>query len=245
MNAVVTAGGRVSDGYAREAGTSIKALAVVRGRTMLDRIVDALRGAGCTRIAVVGGDEVRAACAGRVESIVEESASGSANLLRALDVWPDDDAQPLLYATSDLPYVTAAAVEDFVRRTPPNAIAVSLAEYADFDRRFPSAPPFGITLARERVVNGGIFSIPPGSRARIAKLATAFFAARKQPWRMATLVSPLALLRFATGRLGIVELEALASRLAGSPAAAVRSCAPELGYDADTLAEYQYACRHA
>ena len=63
VRAVVTAGGRVDGEYARLAGTTVKALAMVRGVSMLDRILDALRGAGATHIAVVGGAEVRAACA--------------------------------------------------------------------------------------------------------------------------------------------------------------------------------------
>lgn len=243
MKAVVTAGGRIDQDYAGEAGTTVKALAPVRGTTMLERVIQALRGAGVERIAVIGGAEVRAACADRVELVVDESASGAANVLRALSAWPDD-GKPLLYATSDLPYVTSAAVENFIARVPDGAVAVSITEFGDFAHRFPQAPPFGITLARERVVNGGIFSIPDGGCAIVSRLATAFFEARKQPWRMATLVSPVAMLRFALGRLSIAELEGIAYKVMRIRAAALRNCAPELGYDADTLLEYRYACRH-
>jgi GTP:adenosylcobinamide-phosphate guanylyltransferase len=245
MKAVITAGGRVDADYARETGTEIKALARVRGVTMLDRIVDALRGAGVGRIAVVGGEEVRAACADRVEIVIGESASGTENVVRALSAWPDDDGEPLIYATSDLPYVTTVAVVDFVRRVPPAAVAVALAEFDDFTARFPGAPPFGIRLAGERVVNGGVFQVPAGSCAEIAKVATRFFQARKQPWRMATLVNPLAMLRLAIGRLSVPELEVAARRVLKIEAVAVRGCAPELGFDADALIEYRYACQNA
>lgn len=244
MRAVITAGGRLEAEYADAAGTIVKALAPVRGVTMLDRIIDALRGAGATRIAVVGGEEVRSACAHRVEAVVDESASGSENVLRALSAWPDDDGRPLLYATSDLPYVTAAAVGDFVRRAPAATIAIAVAEHRDFEARFPGAPPFGITLAREKIVNGGIFSIPAGKAATLASAAATFFEARKRPWRMATLVSPLAVLKFAAGRLSIGDLERVALKMLDVPATAVRNCAPELGYDADTFFEYHYACRN-
>ncbi len=244
MKAVITAGGRIGAPYATQAGTAIKALATVRGATMLDRIVDALRGAGVTRIAVVGGPEVRAACAHRVEQIVDESPSGAENVLRALRAWPDDD-EPLLYATSDLPYVTAAAIADFLQRVPLGSIAMAVSEHADYDARFPGAPPCGIDLARERVVNGGIFSLPGTSRTAVADLATRLFEARKAPWRMATLVSPLAMLRLAAGRLSIGHIEREAYRAVKRPAAAVRGCAPELAFDADTVAEYRYACENA
>jgi len=207
---------------------------------MLARVLGALRGAGVDRVAVVGGSEVRAACAD-VERFVPESSSGSQNVLRALEAWADCDA-PMIYATSDMPYVTAEAVADFAGRAPQDAIAVALADYADFATRFPGAPPFGITLAGERVVNGGIFRIPAGARAGVARLAGEFFNARKRPWRMAGMVGPGALLRFAFHRLSVEDLEGVALRLLGVRSTAIRRCAPELGYDADTAAEYAYAC---
>jgi GTP:adenosylcobinamide-phosphate guanylyltransferase len=243
VNAVVTAGGRVDAAYAAAAGTPVKALAAVRGETMLVRIVDALRDAGATRIAVVGGDEVRLACESRVDAVIPERPSGGENVLAALRAWSDD--APLLYATSDMPYASSTAVADFVRRAPQGHLALSLCEYDAFAARFPNAPPgFGIRLAGERVVNGGTFLIPAGAAERVAAVATGFFDARKAPWRMVRLVNPLAGLRFAIGRLTIAHLEGEARRILGVPATAVRGCSPELGFDADTVEEYRYACAH-
>jgi GTP:adenosylcobinamide-phosphate guanylyltransferase len=240
VKAVVTAGGRIDGAFAAAAGTRVKALAQVRGTTMLARVLDALRGCGADRIAVIGGDEVRQACGPAVEQFVEESPSGSENLLRALRAWPED-GEPLLYATSDLPYITAAAVRDFIQRVPSGALGVPLAEFFVYAARFPEAPPTGITLAGERVVNGGVFLLPPDSAPRIARAATAIFESRKRPWRMASLVGPSALIRFAIGRLSIASLEATAHRVLQLPARAVRGCAPELAFDVDTAAEYGYA----
>lgn len=242
MIAVVTAGGRIAGEYAYDAATTVKALAPVRGETMLTRVLSALSAAGADRIAVVGGNEVRAACGGGVR-FVDESPSGAENVLRALRAWPDEGA--LLYATSDMPYVTAAAVRDFVERAPKDAVAIALTEHADFTARFPDAPPFGITLAGERVVNGGLFRIPAGARAVVARLAAELFDARKRPWQMARMVGLGTLLRFATRRLSVTDVEAVAVRLLGVRGAAVRGCAPELGFDADTVDEYRYACRTA
>jgi GTP:adenosylcobinamide-phosphate guanylyltransferase len=243
VKAVITAGGRIDGAFAQAAGTRVKALAPVRGTTMLQRMMDALRAAGVTRLAVVGGGEVRDACGSIVERVVEESPSGTENMIRALRAWPEDGS-PLLYATSDLPYVTSEAVAGFLKRVAPGTLAVALADFTQFTARFPAAPPFGITLAGERVVNGGVFSIPGGSAERLAAIARRFFDARKRPWRMASIVGPLALLRFLFGRLSIAHLEALTARALDAPAAAVRGCAPELAFDVDTAAEYAYACAH-
>jgi MobA-like NTP transferase domain len=244
LKAVITAGGRIEGTFAEAAGTSVKALAPIRGSSMLQRIIDALRAAGATRVAVVGGGEVRTACAAFVERFVDEGPTGSENLLRALRAWPED-GEPLLYATSDLPYVTAAAVADFTARLAPDRLTAALTEFGGFSARFPEARGFGITLAGERVVNGGLFSVPSGSAERLAAVATRFFEARKRPWRMASLASPIALIRFLTGRLSVADLEAMATRVLGVPAQGLRGCAPELAFDVDTAVEYDYACAHA
>ena len=241
--AVITAGGRVEGEFARALGTPVKALAPYRGTTFLQITIDALRGAGVERIAVVGGEEVRRACDGAVERVVDESSDGAENLRRALYAWDADE--PLLYLTSDMPFLTGAALRAFLDRVPPATLALPLAEWSDFVQRFPDAPPFGVTLAGERVVNGGAFVIPAHAQERIAGVAARFFDARKSVWRMARLAGPLLLLQFALRRLGVAQLEAHARRLLGIPATAVRRAAPELGYDVDVLEEYRYAIARA
>jgi GTP:adenosylcobinamide-phosphate guanylyltransferase len=242
VKAVITAGGRIDGLFAQAAGTHVKALAPVRGATMLQRMIEALRAANVSEIAVVGGDEVRVACGSAIDRFVDESPSGSENLLRALRAWPDN--QRLLYATSDLPYVTSAAINDFVDRVGHGTLAVALAEFSEYGARFPNAPPTGITLAGERVVNGGLFSIPHGATEKLAATATRFFEARKRPWRMASLVGPSVLIRFLSGRLRVADLEAMALHVLQVPAQALRGCAPELAFDVDTVDEYHYACAH-
>lgn len=242
MKAVITAGGRIEGAFATSAGTDVKALAPVRGVTMLARMIGALRAAGVNEIAVVGGSDVRIACGSAIDRFVEESESGSENLLRALRAWPEDER--LIYATSDLPYVTGPAVEDFLKRVGQGTLAVALSEYAEVIGRFPGAPALGITLAGERVVNGGLFSIPQGATEKLAAMATRFFEARKRPWRMASLVGPAVLIRFLSGRLRVSDLETMALHVLQVPAQALRGCAPELAFDVDTIDEYRYACAH-
>lgn len=243
MNAVITAGGRIDGAYAAAAGTAIKALAPVRGALMIERVVEAVRGAGIDRIALVGPAAVRDACAERVDRFIGEGASGSHNVQLALRSWDDDE--PLLYVTSDLPYITAGALRDAVLRTTAGVLTMPVAERAAFERRFPDAPPFGITLAGERIVNAGVFVVPAGASMAIARRAAQLFDARKAPLQMAGLVGPTFLLRMLLGRLTIAAIEKRAWRVLGYPAMALRGCAPELAYDADTYAEYRYASLRA
>ena len=243
MKAVITTGGRVDEAYAAEAGTPIKALAEVRGVSMLQRTIDALRAYGVNQIAVVADADVRKAVQGRVDAIFEGADTGAQNVLRALRGWPDN-GERLLYLTSDMPYIDAASLRDFIERTPADSLAMPLTEHADFLTRFPGAPPFGITLGGERVVNGGVFHVPAGATERLSQVATEFFDARKAPWRMASLAGPALLFRFMARRLSIANVESRARNVLGIPVIAVRNAAPELAFDADSVDEYRYARTH-
>jgi GTP:adenosylcobinamide-phosphate guanylyltransferase len=240
MYAVITAGGPIDGEYARAAGATLKALVPVRGRTMIARTLDALLACGIERIAVVGNDAVRDACAPvTTVRMIADAGTGAGNVLGALDGWPDDAS--LLYLTCDMPYIDARSLQWFLDRIDPRTLSMPLCEHAAFVERFPGAPPFGITLGGERVVNGGAFHLPAGSRARVRTLATTMFDARKAPWKMAGVAGPLVLLRFAIGMISVNALEARAQRVLGVPVAALRNAPAELAYDADTIREYVYA----
>lgn len=243
MNAVITAGGPISGAYAKLARTDLKALVPVHGGTMLAHTIDAARGAGATRIAVVGNDAVRAAVGSRVDKIVADTGSGSGNVLAALDAW-GEESDRLLYLTCDMPYVSSSALSSFVTKVPASMLSMAICEEADFFSRFPEARGFGVTLNGEVVVNGGAFLIPAGAGPRIRSFATRLFEARKAPWKMASIAGPALMLKFVFGRLAISELEERATSLLGMPVRAARGCAPELGFDADDLAAYQYVLAH-
>ncbi len=239
MNAVITAGARVDGEFARRIGTPVKALARIGGRTLLAAGIDAARDAGVTRIAVIGGSDVREACGHSVDAVIEESQSGAANLQRALNAW--SSGEPLLYMTSDMPFIYGAVLRRFIEAVPPDALAVPITACRDFERRFPGAPPFGIEIGGERIVNGGVFWIPAGAAPAVEKLAMRFFDARKSVARMALLLGPALALQFALRRLSILALERQARHRLGIPAMAIRGASPELAYDIDTLDEYVYA----
>lgn len=242
MRAVITAGGPIDGAYARRAGTDRKALAPVRGRTMIERTIDALYGCDLREIAVVGNDDVARVCEPLGARMIGDAGTGSGNILRALDAWPSDE--PLLYLTCDMPYVDAASLQWMIEHTPSQTLAMPLTEHAQYVQRFPGAPAAGITLNRERVVNGGAFVIPAGAQRTIAAFATALFEARKAPWRMAAIAGPVMLLRFAAGRASIASLEARARAVLGIAVTAVRNAPAELAFDADGESEYEYALAH-
>ena len=212
---------------------------------MLDHIIDALRSAGVEpslRWSAAKKSAPRAES--RVERFVDESLSGSENVLRALRAWPDDGT-PFLYATSDLPYVDADAVRDFVARSARRGAG-------DCDLRISAISDRGFPTRRRRLElrwpanvssTVGFFSIPAAFRA-LRRSCNASLRRTETAVAHGELVSPLAILRFASRALEYRTLEAMAtSVLVQGPATAVRHCAPELGFDVDTVIEYQLCLR--
>src|SRR5579864_7472504 len=104
---------------------------------------------------------------------IEESTIGAENLKRALRAC--DSQTDLLYLTSDMPYITADALRAFVDAAPANALALALTPFDVFAARFPGAPAFGVTLAGEKVANGGAFVIPAAAAPRIETFAVKLF----------------------------------------------------------------------
>ena len=238
MHCVITAGGRVDAKFAAEIGTEVKALANIGGRSLLERAVVAAREAGAQTVSVVGGREVRDAAANFADRVIAEAPTGRENVHLALAAFP---GRPLLYLTSDLPFVTGTQLREFLSRLSPGSLGMPLAAADAYERRFAGAPEHATVIGGERIANGSAFFIPAGCAERIDTLAQRVFEARKNLLRMAVMLGPSLLLKFATKRLRIADVERKAADLLGFPVVAVRDCAPELCFDIDTLEDYRYA----
>lgn len=241
LRAVITAGGCVDDAFAAVIGTPIKALAPLHSGLLIDRILEAIGGAGIADIAVVADPALGLRLPETVR-LIPAAPSGAANVARALDAWPDGD---LLFAASDLPFVTAAEVIAFLTASAACDLTMPLAEAPAYEAAFPAAPPHLMNLGGERIASGSVFFIARNARAPLRTVAGRFFDARKSAVGMARLLGPALLLRYLVRRLRIAHVEDRAARVLGVRAAAIRESGPGLCYDVDTLAEYRYACARA
>ena len=239
MIAAITAGGRVEGELAAAFGTTVKALAPFADTTLLDIALASLRASGPTRIVVIGGDAVRAHCGARVDAVIDESPEAADNIRRALAC--GDPTETLLLAASDMPFVRAADVASFLDAARACDVALPLAGAPAYERAFPGAPNHTTRLGGECFANGSIVFFGAGVAPRAVALAERLFLARKSLWRMAGLLGPALLARFATRTLRIAHIEARGQALFGGDVRAIRDAAPELCFDIDTLDDYRYA----
>jgi hypothetical protein len=237
-HAVITAGGRVGPEFAAAIGTDIKALAPLGDGRLIDSAIRAARALDVEAIAVVGGPEVHAYCAGRVDLVVDAAEDGVENIRRALTAF---DFERLLYLTSDIPFVDGPGLADFIARSDGGAVTMALGDANVYDAAFPGAPPHTVTLGKERLANGSVFAISRPALEPLERVAGRFFRARKSLPRLALLLGPALCIRFATKRLSLAAVETRAQRLLGVSARAIRDCSPGLCYDVDDLADWAYA----
>lgn len=238
MDATITAGGRIAGSFAQTIGTTIKALAPMGERRLVDLAIDAARSAGAERIALVGGDAVRAHCGDRVDRFIAESSSGFVNIKSAIQAWGNER---ILYLTSDLPFVSGSGVRDFVARSGDALVAMPLASEDDYGRRFPGAPPHVMTLGTRRFASGSVFLLTPPALAPLWPMLEGLFAGRKNALAMAAMLGPALLLRFLFRRLRVEDIERRAARVIGGRACAVWDADPGLCFDIDVESEWAYA----
>jgi hypothetical protein len=219
-------------------GTHVKALGPIGGRSMIDAAIDAARGAGAQRVLVVGGSEVAAHCADRVDGVLDEAAEGRENIRRAMIA---GNADRLLLMTSDMPFVDAHGLAAFLAAAEGCDVALPVATGDAYQAAYPGAPPHVTDLGGERIANGNVVYFAPGSAERVLPLAQRLFDARKSLWKMAALLGPALLARFAARRLRIDHIEARARDVLGIDARACRNSAPSLCFDVDGDEDYRYA----
>ena len=238
--AVVLAGGRLSRDLAVATGAQHRALIPINGRPLLERVLDALRGADIDRVAVVGARALEP-LVGEAARLVPETGDLVDNLfagLRALDT-----ASPTLVCTADVPFLRAAHVIEFTRRARATraALAYPIVSRARCEAVFPGARRTYARL-REGVFTGGnLVLVEPraltGQEARIRAL----YAARKSPLRLASLLGLPLLWGFLTRTVTLLQLEWKFSQLLGAPTRAVMVAHAELAFDVDKPADLHLA----
>ena len=220
-----------------EARYSVKDRAAVpiAGKTMLQHVVDALRGSSHVgEIYIIGNTQ----CAGDPK-VVEPRGDFTENLVAGVEAC--SEAERILVATSDIPMVTAEAIDDFIRRCE--------AVDADFyypivareasERRFPGMHRTYVRIAEGVFTGGNVVLLSRRFVLENAKIIQAVMDARKSPVRLAKVMGVGVLVRAIVaqliwpGALGLKHLEEVAARILNARVKVVQTPYPEIAADVD------------
>lgn len=233
--AVVLAGGQAKPEMVALTGVDNRALIPIEGRPMLFYVVRALQEAhGIDGVTVVGNvpdspDYVRIADRG---SFVE-------NLYAGLDT--AHEAEYVLITTADIPFVTPAAIEDFVQHAAriQADLLYPIVAVEKCYARFPGVKRTAIRLRNGQWTGGNMILARPAFLRRQYARIRAGYAARKSPLRLALMLGLGTTLKWVLSQvawpalLGVAQLESTVSRVLGGQVRAVVSDFPELATDID------------
>jgi GTP:adenosylcobinamide-phosphate guanylyltransferase len=246
-DAILPAGGEIDPAFAAEVGVKNKALIEIGGKTVLQRVMQALRDSGrIRRIAVIGPDQVHQAAEG-ADLLLQPGSSGPDNILKGLAALQEGSSPPtkVLVVTTDLPFLTPEIINRFIDSCPPGAdICVPLIDKDAYVTRFPNSTATFVPL-RDGVLTAGcmyLFDVAALQAAR--PHMERIFEVRKSKIGMARLLGPKFLVKFLTKSLTVEDVEKKITGLLHCTGKAIQNSAPELAYDIDYLDDYEYAVQH-
>jgi molybdopterin-guanine dinucleotide biosynthesis protein A len=229
--AVVLAGGGPEPALAP--GLPNKAFLEIGGRPLVRRVVDALRGcAAVERVLVVGPAEPLAASIGADAEVIPEQASLMDNLAAA--VARAGGRGQVLAVASDLPLITSDSIASFLARCNDGAdFYYVIVPQESIERSFPTARKTYVKVTDGTFCGGSVLCFNSDVLDRVRPFVEQVINARKKPWLLAQLFGWGTVMKFASGRLSISEMETRAREVTGLVGRAVTVDGPELALDVD------------
>lgn len=241
--AVVLAGGPADAVVAAQPGVPNKAFVEIGGVPLVSRVVAALRASASVRSIIVvapASAHTHPALLG-ADALRPDGVHISESLRNGLDGLPEDRA--VLICASDMPVLSAAAVDDFCARMDAcdADVMYGCVERSVHLARYPTVPHTWARMREGAYCGGGMAGIKPRALPALLQFIERLGAARKAPLRLAGLFGWDVLLRFAFRRLSIAQGEARASSLLGAPVRALVSPYPESAVNVDRFSDVALA----
>ncbi len=244
FTAVALAGGRLERDF-RDAGYDVvnKAYLPVGGATMLERVLRALRGAHCVgEIRCVTPAQIFGATYGpAAPRLCDKLIAPGEGLIDSLIAGFDglDESAHVLVAATDIPLLTASAVDAFADRARSAScdIGYGCVSRPRHDEVYPQVRHTWVRLREGTFCGGGISVIRAGAVAPLVALLYKIAAARKSPLRLALLFSPFLVVRLLLGLVAIPELERRADALSGVTCRCIPCDDAEIAVNVDRLSD--------
>ncbi len=243
MDAIVLAGGPRDELAAHAPGAPNKAFVEIRGVTLVERTLRALRASsGVGRIVAVAPPRMRGVPALALADEVRPDGVRIRDSLRS-GLAGFDLGADLLVSASDLPILTPEAIDDFISRAKAADadLTYGCLEKATHMAKYPDAPHTWARLRDGTYCGTGLITLRPRVWPSLEKVIERLGEARKNPLKLASLFGWRILWRFALGRLTIAQAEARASYVIGAKARAIVSPYAEIGINVDRVSDIALA----
>jgi len=249
VSAVVLAGGQASEELMAATGHANRALIQIGDLSMLDLVVKALVMAKTVGEIVVVGDVPKSGD----YRIVPAKGDLFENLSAGIESFGPSDGGSILVSTSDIPFITPQAIDDFVVQSQRrNAhICYPIVPMDIYNEKFAGMKRTTLKLREGKFTGGNVMLIDGGFAARHGDQIRQAYNARKEVLKLGAMLGPKILFRIllsqtlAPNLLDLAMLEDAVSRLlSGAHVAAIITQFAEIGTDVDKVADVEYARQH-
>ncbi len=247
MDCVITAGGVPGPDdplYSYTQGRP-KALIDMEGRTMLERVVDALQTAhGVDRIVIVGLEgDMGMQFQRPIDQFLPDHGSLVGNAAAGFH-WlreTNPKIETVLFCSSDVPAITGAIVDDFLERCQPfdKLVYYIFVTKQAMEERFPTSNRTYVKLKGAEIAGGDLAIGRAEMIDANEELFTALTDARKHAWKLARHVGLWTLFKFLTRQMGIGEAQTTAGRAVNGEVEVVVDPPAELAMDVDKPAQVE------
>ncbi len=241
MHCIVTAGGLPGPEdplYPYTQGKP-KALLDMGGRTMLERVMDALQNSKYVESIVLIGleDDMGMQFKRPIDKYLPDESSLVGNVLSGVNWLRQEypDMKSVLFCSSDLPALTGANVDSYVESCEPfdKGIYYIFVTREEMEARFPGSKRTYTKLKGVEIAGGDIAIAQVDIADENEELWRSLTNARKNAWKLARIVGFKVLLKLLFRRLTIADIEETASRIIGRPAKIVLNAPAEMAMDVD------------
>ena len=229
-----------------------KALLQLGGKTMIEFVLQALQNSRLIdEIVIVGQRSSTASSGPKPVGGIPDQGSLVANGLAGMEwatrstLTPDSHQSTLddyvLYCSVDIPAIKTEIIDELVDLCHPlkSSIYYFFVTQETMENRFPGSRRTYARLREGRVAGGDMLLVKIGSVEHYKTVLIELEERRKQPWRLAQLIGYQTLLKYLTGRLGIVDLESIAGEILNVPVKVVLSPHAEIAMDVDKPAQLE------
>ncbi|MCB8968112.1 MAG: NTP transferase domain-containing protein [Ardenticatenaceae bacterium] len=240
MDCVITAGGvpGPEDPLFPYTQGKTKALLDMNGRTMLERVIDALQDSQhIDNIVVVGlGSDMGMTFKRPVQHLPDQGSligNGLAGfrLLKA----QNPDIGHVLFSSADVPRLTGSIVDHFIQTCQPldRYMYYNFVTQEVMETRFPHSRRTFVKLKGARVAGGDIAIMHADLIETHIELWEALSQGRKHAWMLARVVGFGFLFKFLLRQVGIADIEETAVRILQRPVQIIVNPHAEIAMDAD------------
>ena len=243
MDVLILAGGEISPELHAATNAADRASIPINGEAMIAPILRALREAvPHARIAVVANENILEIARAQTQNAqsdiiaVAPAARMTQNLLAGSQAL---QAERILVCTCDVPLMSAQTVEEFLRGAGGFDVAYPIVRRAVCAMQFPGGTRTYARLADGEFTGGNAVVLPRAQVPDFVALADVAYNARKNPAKLAGLLGAGLMLKFASRRLRIADIETRASHILKCRVGAVEMQDAAIAFDVDKVEDWE------